>query len=85
VINARDAVRRWRTGQEAAAKRQRELRVTEQVGSAQAIAESLAALNALDAMALWPGPRDPVSERAIQGVRRRWARVQRRARRARSR
>ena len=41
--------------------------------------------NALADMGLWPGPRDPGSEREIQVVRRRWARIQRRAKRERQR
>lgn len=40
---------------------------------------AISALNAMDAMGMWPTPRDPISERAVQQVRRRWAQVQRRA------
>jgi hypothetical protein len=48
--------------------------------SEQAVAEALAALDALEAMGAWPGPRDPLSELAVEVVRRRWARIQTRAR-----
>lgn len=37
-----------------------------------AVAESLSALNALDAMGMWPAPRDAISEQGIQQLRRRW-------------
>ena len=76
-------VNRWRRGHEAAAARQRELMRAEGPRPAQAIAEAMAALDTLHAMGQWPGPRDPVSERAISEVRRRWARIQRHERRAR--
>lgn len=48
---------------------------------AQAVAEALSAANALAAMGLWPGPRDPASEAAVLVVRERWARIQRKAKR----
>ena len=54
-------------------------------GLGAAVAESLAALEALADMGLWPGPRDPASEREVREVRRRWARIQRRARASRQR
>jgi hypothetical protein len=73
------ALRRWRAGQQAAARRQRELLRAEGPRPDRAVAEALAALEALEAMGLWPGPRDPVSERAVERVRRRWARIEHRA------
>jgi hypothetical protein len=80
--SAKADVLRWRKGQDAAATRQRELLRQEGARPEQAIAEALAALEALAAMGLWPGPRDPVSERGVSEVRRRWARIQRNARAA---
>jgi hypothetical protein len=76
------AVRRWRTGQLRAAERQRVLLAQQGPRPAQAVAESLSVLNAMDDMGMWPMPRDQVSEHAIQQVRRRWARVQHRAKQA---
>ena len=84
-MGERQAVLAWRAGQRAAERRQRELMREEGARPERAVAESLAALNALDEMGLWPGPRDPASEEAIERVRRRWARIQRRARAARTR
>jgi hypothetical protein len=72
-------VKRWRLGHEAAAERQRRLLAEEGPRPAQAVAESLSALSALAKMGLWPGPRDEISERAVEQVRRRWAKVQQRA------
>jgi hypothetical protein len=72
-------VMRWRLGHAAAAERQRRLLAEEGPRPAQAVAESLAALNALEAMGLWPGPRDEIAERGVEQVRRRWAKVQKRA------
>jgi hypothetical protein len=74
-----EAVKRWRSGQAAAARRQRELLAIEGPEPEKSVAEALAALNALDAMRRWPAPRDEVSEHALELVRRRWARIQRRA------
>jgi hypothetical protein len=85
VSHPSPAVIRWRKGQAAAAERQRELLHAEGPRPEQAVAESLAALNALTEMGLWPGPRDPASERAVSEVRSRWARIQRRARASRQR
>lgn len=76
---------RWRKGQAAAAARQRELMRAEGPRPEQAVAESLAALNALADMGMWPGPRDPVTERGVWEVRRRWARIERHARASRQR
>lgn len=72
-------VKRWRLGHAVAADRQRRLLAEEGPRSAQAVAESLAALNALEAMGLWPGPRDEIAERGVEQVRHRWAKVQKRA------
>jgi len=63
---------------------QRTLQAIEGPRPARAVAQSLSALSALETMGRWPGPRDPVSARAIEEVRRRWARIQQRARAARS-
>jgi hypothetical protein len=65
---------------QAAEERQRQLRAAEGPRSAQAVAECLSALSALDAMGMWPGELDPISERQVDEVRRRWARIQRKAR-----
>jgi len=83
--SARQDVRRWRRGQVAAAERQRELLRAEGPQPERAVAEAIAALEALAAMGVWPGARDPVSERAVEEVRRRWARIERNARAARRR
>jgi hypothetical protein len=72
-------VKRWRLGHAIAAERQRRLLAEEGPRPAQAVAESLSALNALEAMGLWPGPRDEIAERGVEQVRRRWAKVQKRA------
>ena len=63
-----------------AEERQRALRAAEGPRPAQAVAECLSILNALEAMGRWPGPRDPVNEHGVQEVRGRWARIQRRSR-----
>jgi hypothetical protein len=80
MSDERAALERMRRGHRAAAARQRELTVQSGTDPAQAISEALSALALLQAMKLWPGPRDPASERAVVAVRRRWARIQRRAR-----
>jgi hypothetical protein len=72
-------VKRWRLGHAIAAQRQRRLLAEEGPRPAQAVAESISALNALEAMGLWPGPRDEIAERGVEQVRRRWAKVQKRA------
>jgi hypothetical protein len=72
-------VKRWRLGHAVAAERQRRLLAEEGPRPTQAVAESLAALNALESMGLWPGPRDEIAERGVEQVRRRWAKVQKRA------
>jgi hypothetical protein len=72
-------IRRFLEGQKLGGERRRRLVREEGPDPAQAVAESLSALNAAETMGLWPGPRDPLAERAVQEVRRRWARVQKRA------
>lgn len=59
---------------------QRQLRAAEGPRPTQAVAECLSALDALDAMGMWPGELDPISEQQVDDVRRRWAHIQRRAR-----
>src|SRR5262249_26424123 len=61
-------VKRWRLGHAAAAERQRRLLAEEGARPAQAVAESLSALNALEALGLWPGPRDEISELGVEQV-----------------
>ena len=82
MADTRAAIQRWRAGHAAAALRQRELLAAEGARPEQAVAEALAAINALEALGQWPGPRDAVSEQAVEVVRRRWARIQTRARAA---
>ncbi len=77
----RAAVQRWLAGQRASAEAQRALQAAEGPRPARAVAHAEAALAALETMGRWPGPRDAVSERAIDEVRRRWARIQHNARR----
>jgi hypothetical protein len=72
-----------RLGQQAAAARQRELMRAEGPRPERSVAEALAAAAALAATGKWPGPRDPVSERAVEEVRLRWVRIEQRARQAR--
>jgi hypothetical protein len=69
-----------RRGHAAAAAKKRQLDQEEGPRPHQAMAEALSALNALAEMGLWPAPRDPAAERAIEEVRRRWARIGKRAR-----
>jgi hypothetical protein len=80
LAESKAVVMRWRRGQDAAARKQRELLAAGEVESERAVAEALAGLEALEAMGVWPGPRDPYSEHAVEVVRRRWARIQTRAR-----
>ena len=79
-----EAVRRWLAGHRASALAQRSLQAIEGPHPQRAVAQSLTALSALEVMGRWPSPRDAVSERAIEEVRRRWARIQQRARAART-
>ncbi|MEZ4363194.1 MAG: hypothetical protein R3B48_23670 [Kofleriaceae bacterium] len=62
-----------------AAKRSQEAAAQRGPDPRQAVAEAFAAVNALAAMEQWPAPRDPASEAAVVEVRRRWARIQKRA------
>lgn len=66
-----------------AAARQRELLRAEGPRPEQAVAEAIAAAEALADEGKWPAPRDPVSERAVEEVRRRWALIEHNAKRAR--
>ena len=77
------AIQRWRHGQAMAAARSREALAAEGPDPEQAVAEALSAVNALAEMGVWPGPRDPANEAAVIEVRRRWARIQKRAMRGR--
>jgi hypothetical protein len=71
-------VRRWRDGQTRAARRQHQLTAREGARPGQAVAEALSASAAIQAT-----PRDPVAVRGVENVRRRWVRVQQRAKQAR--
>lgn len=79
------AVRKWLHGQAAAALRSRDAHAAEGPNPEQAIAEALSAVNALAEMGMWPGPRDPANEAAVIEVRQRWARIQKKAMRDRTR
>ncbi|MEW5741767.1 MAG: hypothetical protein AB1938_22800, partial [Myxococcota bacterium] len=79
------AITRWKKGHEAAARRQLQLLREEGPNPAQAVAEAGSALNVLESEGSWPGPRDPVSQLAVEQVRRRWALIERRARQLRTR
>ena len=72
----RAAVRRWLTGMRASAVAQQALQSAEGPRPGRAVLQSLSALSALSAMGRWPGPRDAVSERAVDEVRARWVRIQ---------
>jgi hypothetical protein len=78
-----NAILRMRRGQQAAAERRRELMRAEGPQPEQAVAEALSAVAALASQGKWPAPRDPVSERAVEEVRRRWALIGHRSRDAR--
>jgi hypothetical protein len=75
-------VARMRRGHAAAAARARALARAEGPQPARAVAEALAAIAALASMGSWPAPRDPATERSVEEVCRRWARIERRARAA---
>ncbi len=79
------AVRRWLQGQARTAVRSQQAAAADGPNPEQAVAEALAAVNALAEMGMWPGPRDPANEAAVIVVRRRWARIQKKAMRDRSR
>jgi hypothetical protein len=49
----------------------------------QAVAEALSAAAALSSQGQWPAPRDPVAERGVEEVRRRWVRIKKIAKKAR--
>lgn len=76
-------IRRWLDGHAATAVRIRRAVADEGPNPAQAVAEALSAATALAGMGMWPGPRDPASEAAVLEVRRRWARIQQKAKRGR--
>jgi len=79
------AVRNWLRGQAAAETRSRSVRAAEGPSPRHAVAEALSAANAVAEMGMWPGPRDPANEAAVNEVRRRWARIQQKAMRGRPR
>jgi hypothetical protein len=79
-----DPIVRMLRGHRAAAARQRELSRAEGPRPEQAVAEAISASAALAAQGKWPAPRDPMSERAVEGVRRRWVRIAQNAKLARS-
>ena len=76
-------MRRWRRGQIAAERRQLELQAAEGPRPQQAVAEALAAFELLRRAEGHPGQRDPISEQQVVEVRRRWARIQKRAQKGR--
>ena len=82
-MSEKDAIKRMLGGFRAAAARQRELLRAEGPQPEQAVAEAIAAADALAAEGKWPGPRDPVNERAVERVRSRWVRIGQNARQAR--
>lgn len=84
-MDERQRVKQWLAGHRAAEQRIRESRGADGPRPAQAVAESLSALDAMYRMGLWPGPRDPIDNRGVEIVRARWAKVEHRARRARTR
>jgi hypothetical protein len=81
-VSEKDAVMRMLRGYRAAGVRQRELLRAEGPRPEQAVAEAIAAAAALAAEGKWPGPRDPVSEHAVERVRHRWVRIAQNARQA---
>jgi hypothetical protein len=78
-----ELMKRWRQGQVAAARRKLELCAEEGPDAQQAVAEALSAFDLLSRTTAHPSERDPVSEREVMEVRRRWARIQKRARKKR--
>jgi hypothetical protein len=82
MLDRRTAFLRWRSGQVNAARRQQELLAAEGARPSTSVGESRAAANALEESSGWPAARDPVAQHAVERVRRRWARVQKRAKRA---
>lgn len=85
AVSRNNAITRMRRGQQVAAARQRELTSKEGPDPEQAVAEALSAAAALAREGKWPAPRDPVSERAVEEVRARWVRIERRAKQTRGR
>jgi hypothetical protein len=79
---AREAaiIRRWRQGHVAAARRKLELSAAEGPDPEQAVAEALSAFELLGRATSRRSQRDPISEQGVTEVRRRWARIQKRAR-----
>jgi hypothetical protein len=77
VLDSPAAVRRFIAGHRAAAERQRELLEERGPLPGQAVAECLAALAILEHNDMFPGARDPVSEREATRVRALWAKVKR--------
>jgi hypothetical protein len=76
-------MKRWRQGQVAAARRKLELCAEEGPDPQQAVAEALSAFDLLSRATGHPSERDPVSEHEVAEVRRRWARIQKRAKKER--
>jgi hypothetical protein len=76
------AVLRWRKGHAAAAQRQLELSAAEGAKRGQAVKEAISAFQVVS-VRFGNVDRDAVSELGVQEVRRRWARIQRRAKEAR--
>ena len=70
-------VRGFLAGHREAAERQRELLEQRGAQPAQAETECLDALEALDRLGVWPGPRDAVHEREAKAVRAQWAKLKR--------
>jgi hypothetical protein len=83
LVPADNAVARMLRGQRAAGARQRELLKAEGPRPEQAVAEAISAAAALAAQGTWPAPRDAVSERGVERVRRRWVRIAQNAKQAR--
>jgi hypothetical protein len=77
VSDTRAEVKRFLEGHRAAEERQRELVEERGAIPAQAVAECLDALAAMEQMGVWPGPRDPVAEREVWRVRSLWSKVKR--------
>jgi hypothetical protein len=73
------ALRAFLYGHRAADRRQRALLVERGPQPSQAVAESLAAANALEHMGMWPGPRSKHQQLEVDRVRRRWARIEQHA------
>lgn len=72
-----DSILRMLRGQRAAGLRQMELLRKEGPRPKQAVAEALSAVEALSLQGKWPAPRDPIAERGVEEVRRRWVLIKR--------